>query len=449
MGVEEMFTIGKDRMKNIIDSNKVFSALKNPNREQKFIFEDNGDVRVKEGSIVIQKFGGTSVSTEERRRQCANHIQRELKDGNKVVVVVSAMGRKGDTYATDTLLSLIGGIEKTKLSKKEQDWLLTTGEIISVNVMVQTLKEMNIQAIGMSGGEAGIITDEEFGNAKIVDLEPNYLNDCLKQYDVVVVAGFQGKTKNGSITTLGRGGSDTSATALGVALEAKRVDIFTDVEGVFTADPRIVKEARFIEHMTYEEIVNYAQMGAKVIHPRAVEMAMKKQIPIHIRSTFLESEGTLVTNHVNMELEEENKRIITGITSTTDLCLVKINEKEDETFPLELLNKIQEKKISLDFIQLSIYDASFTIPKHQLREMADILQDYNAEVTKGFSKISVVGTGMKGVPGVMARIVRYLTEENIKVYQTSDSHSTIWLLVEEEKMNLAINALHKGFNMEQ
>jgi aspartate kinase len=224
--------------------------------------------------VIVQKFGGTSVATSQMRERVLHHIQTALAEDYQVVAVVSAMGRKGEPYATDTLLELTKGEQLKNLSSREQDLLLSCGEIISASVLSSLLTHHEIQNCVLTGGQAGIITNNQYSNAQIVSLNPKRLHEELNQGKVVIVTGFQGQTADGEITTLGRGGSDTTATALGVALNAEYVDIFTDVDGVLTADPRIVEEATPLEMVTYTEMCNLAFQGAKVVHPRAVEIAM-------------------------------------------------------------------------------------------------------------------------------------------------------------------------------
>lgn len=245
--------------------------------------------------IIVQKFGGTSVRDEHGRNLARKHIEKALQDGYKVVVVVSAMGRKGDPYATDTLLSLIDGAN-AHVTNREKDLLMACGEIISSVVFTNMLNKHGIKATAFTGAQAGFRTNNDYTNAKIIDMRCERLLRALKEHDVVVVAGFQGAAENGDVTTIGRGGSDTSAAALGAALGAEWVDIFTDVEGVMTADPRIVENARPLDVVTYTEICNMAYQGAKVIHPRAVEIAMQAKVPLRIRSTYSDSPGTLVTS---------------------------------------------------------------------------------------------------------------------------------------------------------
>ena len=238
---------------------------------------------------------GHLLRDEASRQHAKKHIEKALADGYKVVVVVSAMGRKGDSYATDTLLSLIGG-NQSKVTKRENDLLLSCGEIISSVVFANMLKENGIDATALTGAQAGFRTNNDHSQAKIIEMKCDRLLRELEDNDVVVVAGFQGAAKNGDITTIGRGGSDTSAAALGAALQAEWIDIFTDVEGIMTADPRIAENARQLSVVTYTELCNMAYQGAKVIHPRAVEIAMQAKVPIRIRSTYSDNLGTLVTS---------------------------------------------------------------------------------------------------------------------------------------------------------
>lgn len=395
-------------------------------------------------NIIVQKFGGTSVSTEENRLACIKHIEEELCLGHKLVVVVSAMGRNGDSYATDTLLSLIGNPDN--VSKKEIDSLISTGEIISATAFSSLLNTQGFSAISITGGEAGILTDDSFTEAKILSVSGSRILELFKTYDIVVVAGFQGKTVNGEITTLGRGGSDTSATALGVAVKAKRVDIFTDVEGVYTADPRIVSSAHAIDNVGYDEICNLAHLGAKVIHPRAVQIARSCNLPVRVRSTFSDSEGTLIANSFDNELSE---KILVGITSTSNISQVRVNNSGISDYPYTIFEMMKDNGISVDLINVTPESTYFTIPKDQTSLAKEVLShsvyEKDFSIRDGFSKVSLVGANMAGVPGVMSRILNTLKPHDIKVYQSSDSHATIWLLVEEQYTNLAISSLHNEF----
>ncbi|MBF2640089.1 aspartate kinase [Listeria welshimeri] len=399
--------------------------------------------------IIVQKFGGTSVQNEKIRLMAFNHIKHALKDGYKVVVVVSAIGRYGDPYATDTLLELIGA-KNTKLTPREQDTLLSVGETISTSVFTNMLKEADIKAEAFSGGQAGIITSNHHLNAKITEVDTSRLKTALKTLDVAVVAGFQGKAKNGDITTLGRGGSDTSAAALGVSLQADYIDIFTDVDGMMTADPRIVEHARSLPRVSYNEVSNMAYQGAKVIHPRAVEIAMTAKIPMRIRSTYLESTGTLVTSaadelgHIDVK-----ERMVTGVAHVTNLTQVSV--KTDTVKAQQQAFKIlADAGISLDFINILTDSVIFTVPEEKRLVVKLLLEeaDLQTNVRENCAKVSIVGAGITGVPGVTAKIVGALSEKNIPILQSADSHTTIWVLVREEDLISAVNALHDVFCLE-
>ncbi|MBC1403856.1 aspartate kinase [Listeria welshimeri] len=399
--------------------------------------------------IIVQKFGGTSVQNEKIRLMAFNHIKHALKDGYKVVVVVSAIGRYGDPYATDTLLELIGA-KNTKLTPREQDTLLSVGETISASVFTNMLKEADIKAEAFSGGQAGIITSKHHLNAKITEVDTSRLKTALKTLDVAVVAGFQGKAKNGDITTLGRGGSDTSAAALGVSLQADYIDIFTDVDGMMTADPRIVEHARSLPRVSYNEVSNMAYQGAKVIHPRAVEIAMTAKIPMRIRSTYLESTGTLVTSAADESGHFDVKeRMVTGVAHVTNLTQISV--KTDTVKAQQQAFKIlADAGISLDFINILTDSVIFTVPEEKRLVVKLLLEeaDLQTNVRENCAKVSIVGAGITGVPGVTAKIVGALSEKNIPILQSADSHTTIWVLVREEDLISAVNALHDVFCLE-
>ncbi|EHZ2231043.1 aspartate kinase [Listeria monocytogenes] len=399
--------------------------------------------------IIVQKFGGTSVQNEKSRLMAFNHIKHVLKEGYKVVVVVSAIGRYGDPYATDTLLELIGA-KNTKLTAREQDTLLSVGETISASVFTNMLKEAGIKAEAFSGGQAGIITSDDHLNAKITEVDTTRLKNALAELDVAVIAGFQGITANGDITTLGRGGSDTSAAALGVSLQADYIDIFTDVDGMMTADPRIVEHARSLPRVSYNEVSNMAYQGAKVIHPRAVEIAMTAKIPMRIRSTYLESTGTLVTSLADDSGHFDVKeRMVTGVAHVTNLTQISV--QTDTVKAQQLAFKIlADAGISLDFINISTNSVIFTVPEEKSHVVKQLLEDEALEtsVRQACAKVSIVGAGITGVPGVTAKIVGALSEKNIPILQSADSHTTIWVLVREEDLISAVNALHDVFCLE-
>nr|WP_263328655.1 aspartate kinase [Neobacillus sp. Marseille-Q6967] len=402
--------------------------------------------------IIVQKFGGTSVKDEESRKHAQTHIERALAEGYKVVVVVSAMGRKGAPYATDTLLSLIGG-NLSKVSKQEQDLLLSCGEIISSIVFSNMLLDSGIKAIALTGAQAGFRTNKDHTNAKIIDMKCERLLSELEHHDVVVVAGFQGAAKNGDITTIGRGGSDTSAAALGAALNTEFIDIFTDVEGIMTADPRIAENARPLSVVTYTEVCNMAYQGAKVIHPRAVEIAMQAKVPIRIRSTYSDNPGTLVTSsHKENRGSDIRERTVTGIAHVSNVTQIKVFAKKDQyNLQAEVFKAMANDRISVDFINISPNGVVYTVTDEMSSRAIEVLTQLGHEpvVEKHCAKVSVVGAGIAGVPGVTSKIVTALSENGIRILQSADSHTTIWVLVKQDDLVKSVNALHDAFRLEE
>lgn len=402
--------------------------------------------------IIVQKFGGTSVRNDETREHAKNHISKALAEGYKVVVVVSAMGRSGDPYATDTLLSLIGGF-RNAVSKRELDLLLSCGEVISSVVFTNMLLQNGIKATAFTGAQAGFRTNNDHTNAKIIDMNCERLIEELNYYDVVVVAGFQGAAKNGDTTTIGRGGSDTSAAALGAALQAEWVDIFTDVEGIMTADPRIAENARPLSVITYNEVCNLAYQGAKVIHPRAVEIAMQAKVPIRIRSTYSDSPGTLVTSaNRNKRGSDIKDRTVTGIAHLAPVTQIKVLAKKGQyDLQTEVFKSMANESISVDFINISPNGVMYTVTEELSDKAENILRNlgYEPELERNCAKVSVVGAAIAGVPGVTAKIVTALSEKGIRILQSADSHTTIWVLVKESDLSLAVNALHDAFELDR
>lgn len=396
--------------------------------------------------VLIQKFGGTSVSTPKRRLAVVNKILKAIKDGYAPVVVVSAMGRIGQPYATDSLLTLIN--KEYKLDNKQGvDLLMSCGEIISSTVISSELYSHNINAVPLTGGMAGIITDDNFGDAKIKKVNTDLLLDLLENKKVPIVAGFQGVSENGFITTLGRGGSDVTASMLGVALNARQIDIYTDVDGIMTADPRIVENASLIKEISYNEVFQFADQGAKVIHPRAVEIARRGNIPLAIKNTMNDCLGTVIDNMG----DTDNKNPITGITCMNERVQVKIelcenedNDNYDNVFPV-----LADNFISIDLINVFPNEKIFTIDLEDLTKLDNIMKSLKLQYSciEDCSKIAIIGSRMRGIPGIMARILKSLRKEKIVVLQTADSHTTIWCLVQSKYTNKAINALHKEFEL--
>ena len=397
-------------------------------------------------NIIVQKFGGTSVSTEERRKQVIKKIGKAIENGFKPVVVVSAMGRMGEPYATDTLLSLVDNNFKSN-NKSAQDLLMCCGEIISSVVLCNDLYKHGITAVPLTGGKAGIITNEVHTDAQAIDVDTHNIIKILEAGKVPVVTGFQGVTRNGFFTTLGRGGSDTSACILGVALKAKEIDIYTDVDGIMTADPRMVEDASLINEMTYNEVFQLADQGAKVIHPKAVALAKKGNVPLVIKNTMNDSKGTVIKSNVS----EEEKRLISGITHLNNRIQVRVrlSENKGKSSYRSLLELLAKNHISLDLINIFPEHQMFTIDSSEKDKLSEIMSKADIKYTtiEECSTIAVVGAGMNGVPGVMARIINTLTSNEIEILQTTDSNMTIWCLIYTKKVPDAIRLLHKEFGL--
>lgn len=396
--------------------------------------------------IIVQKFGGTSVSTEERRKQVIKKIGKAIESGLKPVVVVSAMGRKGEAYATDTLLSLVDDNFKNN-NKSAQDLLMCCGEIISSVVLCNDLYKHGITAVPLTGGQAGIITNDVHTNAQAIDVDTSNIMKILESGKVPVVTGFQGVTKEGFFTTLGRGGSDTSACILGVALNAKEIDIYTDVDGIMTADPRMVEDASLINEMTYNEGFQLADQGAKVIHPNAVALAKKGNVPLVIKNTMNDSKGTMIKS----DISEEEKRLISGITHLNNRIQVRVrlSDNRERRSYRNLLELLAKNHISLDLINIFPEHQMFTIDASEKDKLSEIMSkaEIKYSIIENCSTIAIVGAGMNGVPGVMARIINTLTRNEIEVLQTTDSNMTIWCLIDSKKVPEAIRLLHTEFNL--
>lgn len=400
--------------------------------------------------FLVQKFGGTSVATPELRNKVADRVLEAVNEGFHPVVVVSAIGRLGDPYATDSLLSLAREIDG-QLPGREQDLLLSCGEIISAVLMAATLRRRGLDAFSLTGAQAGIITNGNHTDARILRVEPRSILNAAAEGRIAVVAGFQGTSEDGEITTLGRGGSDTTAAALGVALDAVAIDIYTDVDGVMAADPRIVGDARPLEKVTYNEICQLAQEGAKVIHPRAVEIAMQKNIPLRVRSTFSDSPGTLITSHAEVfpgAIDITADRLVTGITYIRNISQITVPVTGRES-AAAVFSALGEAGISVDLINVHPDVVVFTVRETVAEQAVSILESLGLQpsVRPDCAKVAAVGAAMTGVPGVMARIVSTLAAENITILQSSDSYTTIWVLVPGQDMERAIRALYRAFHL--
>lgn len=403
--------------------------------------------------ILVQKFGGTSVATQERREKVVDKIEGALEKGFFPVVVVSAIGRNGDPYATDTLISLANSVG-VEGNPREMDMLMSCGEIISCVILANTVKKRGYDCTVLTGGQAGIITDENFGDAEVLRVEPNLIYNCIEKNIIPIIAGFQGRSEKGEITTLGRGGSDVTGAIIGEALNAEAVEIYTDVEGVMTADPRIVPDAKVMETIYYNEVFQMAEYGAKVIHPRAVEVAMRSSIPMLIKNTLSDSAGTLITNCDKNRKYRYDKRdkILTAIAHVGGRVRVRVifdgsaGEYENDT---HLFKTIATEGISIDMINVNPDFKLFIIEESNKEKLENILKTYgyNYEMKGNCSKVTIIGNKMRGVPGVMAKAITALAKQGIEVLQTSDSHTTISCLIDSENTNAAVNALHQEFEL--
>jgi aspartate kinase len=403
--------------------------------------------------ILVQKFGGTSVATKETREMIVDKVETALKNGYFPVIVVSAIGRNGDPYATDTLINIAKAVG-CETNPREMDLLMACGEIISSVVMVNTLKKRGIESVALTGAQAGIITDDNFGDAEVLRVDTQNIQRYIDKNIIPVITGFQGVNERGEITTLGRGGSDVSGSIIGEALNAEAVEIYTDVEGVMTADPRIVPDARVMNTIFYNEVFQMAEYGANVIHPRAVEVAMRCNIPLIIKNTMSDSQGTLITNYDRNRKYKENKKdkIITAVAQIGKRTQVRIffngsaGEYEDDNY---LFDMIANNSISLDMINVYPNSKVFIIDESQLPKLIMILDSkkMSYEFKSNCSKVTIIGNKMRGIPGVMAKVIRALSKYKIEILQTSDSHTTISCLIDSENVNQAVNALHQEFEL--
>lgn len=403
--------------------------------------------------IIIQKFGGSSLATAPHRNLVADHIEMARRRGLTPVVVVSAMGRAGDPYSTDTLLRLAREVCPT-LPPRETDLMVACGEIISAVVLAGVLRNRDLSAVVLTGAQAGIVTDRAFGNARILRVEPDHLRRHLERQDLCVVCGFQGAAETGDITTLGRGGSDTTAAALGVALRAEVVEIYTDVSGVKTADPRIVPEARTLAVLSYEEIFQMAQQGAKVVHPRAVELARRGNMPLRVRSTFDDPEkeaGTLITHTFEDAQWDGWTRAVTGVTYLPEVALFSVEGGTDPGAATAMFRCLADAGVSVDLINVAPDRRRFIVAADDAPAARRALEaaGFGVTVRVDCAKVSIVGTGMRGVPGVMAAVVEALAQEEVEILQSADSHVTISILVERPQMEAAVQALHRKFGLER
>lgn len=397
--------------------------------------------------IIIQKFGGTSVATPESRIQIVKKVKKAIEEGFRPVVVVSAIGRRGAPYATDTLIDFVTE-QAGQMTPHSYDLLLSCGEIISAVTMTTLLEAEGIKAKAFTGGQAGIITDSCHKNADLLSSKPEALLKTLEKNIVPIVAGFQGMTLDGQITTLGRGGSDTTAAMLGASLKAERIEIYTDVDGIMTADPTVCDKAKIISALSYMEVFQMADSGAKVIHPRAVEYAMRANIPLVIKNTFSDEPGTYIVQNVeNVYDKEKHHRVLTSVAHRYHRTQFKIHEPHAKGE--NLLGIIADAGISIDLINIFPHEALFTVDESDQGALSELLieKDYDYESLPRCAKITAIGERMTGVPGIMARILYALDKQDIEIYQTADSLTTIACLIEEKNVSKAIGALHDEFHL--
>ncbi|MBE0477232.1 MAG: aspartate kinase [Coriobacteriia bacterium] len=401
--------------------------------------------------MLVQKFGGTSVATREGRSAMGSRVRRAREDGYAVVVVVSAMGRAGAPYATDTLLGLLAGMPT---QPRERDMLSSCGELVSAVVVAHELRAEGLPAAAYSGADAGILTDGRYGEAAVLAVDPSPLRGALAGGLVPVVAGFQGAAPDGSTATLGRGGSDTTACAIAVALSADAVEIHTDVDGVMTADPRACPEARVLDVVRYEELFQMARHGAQVVHPAAAQAAMEGGVPTRIRNTFSSARGTLVTFAERLSAERLS-RVATAVSNAAGIARLRVSlpgglEDADRTLAqTRVYRAMADAGVSLDMFTPMDGTLAFSVTERDLPLAEETLRRLDApyEVDRGLAKVTLVGAGMHGVPGVMARVAECLASARVGILQTADSHATISVLVPGAQARDAVRALHDGFGL--
>jgi aspartate kinase len=393
--------------------------------------------------IVVHKFGGSSLSSPELREIAASRVGDAVRAGSHVVVVVSAMGRSPEPYATDTLLGLIGPVR----GGPNRDLLLAVGEMISAAVFAELLNSLGYRAQAMTGGQAGIVTDDTHGDARILDVDPQPLMTALSAGIIPVVTGFQGATRSAAVSTIGRGGSDLTAVALGAALHAESVEIYTDVSGVMTADPRRVAGAHTVERVTPAEMVELAGNGAKVMHSKAAELAHATQTPYAVRG-LRSNVGTLIDDDAPIDAE----RPVTGITALRGVAFFRViqglsSEGGRAMLDRELFDRLAAAGISIDMINVNDAGVFFVCDDENVERVQAELHDLNLalRVRPHCAKLSIVGAGMRGTPGVMARVVRAVTDSQVEIIHSTDSNITISVLVPDDHAASAEQALHDFF----
>ena len=404
-------------------------------------------------ALIVKKFGGSSVGSTEKIMNVAKRIIEEKKPGDQIVMVVSAMG---DT--TDDLIELAKGINSNPYQySREMDMLLTTGEQVSISLLTMAFKSLGQKAISLTGPMVGMRTNSVHTKGKIVDIKPSRVRKELEKGKIVVVAGFQGADEKGDPVTLGRGGSDTSAVALAGALKADACEIYTDVDGVYSADPRLVPDARKMKEITYDEMLEMARLGAGVMQPRSVEMGMYFNIPIHVRSTFTNKPGTMIREAYTME---EKDFLIRGVAHDSNVAKVAVlGVPNDPGVAHAIFSALSEKNIAVDMIVQSIRnieknvtDMVFTITQDDLAEakkivdgVAEKLHAVAVLIEEDVAKVSIVGAGMLGNPGIATRMFGALADAKVNTDAISTSEISISCLIKGSQLKEAANAIHKEF----
>ena len=401
-------------------------------------------------SIVVQKFGGTSVATPEKIRRAAVRAISARRRGNSVVVVVSAMG-----HTTDHLVKLYQQISPDPPAR-EYDMLLSTGEQVSAALLAMAIREEGWEAISLTGGQAGVVTDDVFQKARIRRVRLHRLREELGKGRIVVVTGFQGVNSEGDITTIGRGGSDTSAVVLAAALKAKVCDIYTDVDGVYTTDPRLVRDARKLHEISYDEMLEMASVGAQVVHPRAVETAKNYGVVIHLRSSFNHESGTFV-KEVNAL---EKRGLISGVAydrNVVKIGLLKIPDRPG--IAAKLFRELGRARINIDMIIQSVHegalaDIAYTTSRSDAKRALEVtqrvgkvLKGRGVVIDRSVAKVSLVGIGMVSEPGVAGKMFHVLAENNINIEMISTSEIRISCIIRSRDVKKAVRALHEKFNL--
>jgi len=402
-------------------------------------------------SIKVMKFGGTSIGNIKRIKHVTKLISKRIKAENKkILMVVSAM-----SGVTNKLVKEYMDIENN-IHNPEYDSIISTGEQYSSALISTILNKNKISSRSLLGWQVPIHTDKSYGKARISNIEPTYIKNLFKKYKVLVVSGFQGISDDNRITTLGRGGSDTTAVALSVALGLKDCEIFTDVDGIFTSDPRLVIAARKINFITYEEILELASLGSKVLHPRSVELAMKYGIKIHVRSSFNKKQGTIVLK----EEKKLEKEVVTGLTSSENEAKITLKGIPDKPgVAAKIFGLLAKHKINVDMIVQNITDdgryasLTFTVPKEDQKKAVNELKKSKIKFNKihadnNICKLSIVGVGMKSNVGVAEKMFETLAKKNINIQVISTSEIKISVLIELKKKNLALRALHTAYKLD-